>query len=370
MAKSKPQPRRNLYVYQYQFLDDLSFIQSPSKAPIFVDMTPTDLDSLVSSVREEFSTSGWEGDGEIGVIWLPPFVDAGIEDTWGTYVWHVKQSNHGLSWIATNSPLNFARLRDQNENRPCDTHLPASIVYTGCLDLKNNAERLARDVVDKLKALAGLKGRVIADIRDELLIVTQGEMIAQLNEFLDECYLQVLQEVLSEGNRSRLKLGRFKGNLNPAHYIPNDADGEPASPDADGAEWFTMRGLIKDIWLSFKFEPFRNKTDMLFRACEYKIEPSLQQDLKKHVQLRNCIQHHQRRVNKESLEMVGVQKLTLIAGDGKRVQLGTGDKISFSAREIIAFARVLGQLASTFDTHIRKRVRSLMWVLRRSGNEL
>jgi hypothetical protein len=369
MAKSKPKQHHELYVYQYQFLDDLSFIQNPSKVSIFANMEPPDLESLISSVREQFSTAGWEGDGNLGVIWLPPFVDVGIEDTWGTYVWHVKQSNNGLSWIASNSPLNFARLRDQNKNLPSDTHLPASIVYTDCLTLKNKAEQLARDVLRKLKALAGLKGRVIADIRDELLIVAQGEMVAQLNEFLDDCYLEVLQEVFSEGNRSRLTLGKFKASLNPAHYIPKDADSEPTTLDPAGAEWFPMRGLIKDIWLSYRFEAFREKTNMLFRACEYKIDPSLHQELRKHVQLRNCIQHHQRRVNKESLEMVGVQKFTLIEDDGKSVQLGSGDKISFSAKEIIAFARVLIQLASTFDTHIRKRVRSLAWVPRKLGNE-
>jgi hypothetical protein len=369
MAKSKPK-YRELYVYQYQFLDDLSFIQTPSKVPVFTNMAPPDLERLISSVRDQFSTAGWEGDGEIGVIWLPPFVDAGIEDSWGTYVWHVKQSNNGLSWIASNSPLNFARLRNQNENLPWDTHLPASIVYTDCLALKTNAEQLARDVVRKLKALAGLKGRVIGDIRDELLIVTQGEMVVQLNEFLDDCYLEVLQEVFSEGNRSRLTLGKFKASLNPGRYIPNAQDGEPSAPDADGAEWFTMRGLIRDIWLSYKFEAFRDKTQMLFRACEYKIDPLLQQELKKHVQLRNCIQHHQRRVTEESLEMAGVQKFALIAEDGKSVQFGAGDKISFSAKEIIAFARVLVQLASAFDTHVRKRVRSLAWVPRKLGNEV
>jgi hypothetical protein len=77
MAKSKHKPRRGLYVYQYQFLDDLSFIQKPSEVSVFADMATADLDRLVSSVREQFSTAGWEGDGEIGVIWLPPFVDAG-----------------------------------------------------------------------------------------------------------------------------------------------------------------------------------------------------------------------------------------------------------------------------------------------------
>jgi len=116
--------------------------------------------------------------------------------------------------------------------------------------------------------------------------------------------------------------------------------------------------------MSYKFEAFREKTSMLFRASEYNIAPALHQELKKHVQLRNCIQHHQRRITEESLETVGVKKLTLIAEDGRMVQLGVSDKISFSAREIVAFGKSLTQLAATFDDHIRKRVRSLAWVPR------
>lgn len=94
-----------LRVYSYQFLDDLSFIHKPSDVPIFYDMKPGELDQFVDAVRRLFLAAGWEGDGDLGILWLPPFVDVGIEDTWGTYVWHVKQSNNGTSWLASSAPL-------------------------------------------------------------------------------------------------------------------------------------------------------------------------------------------------------------------------------------------------------------------------
>jgi hypothetical protein len=41
---------------------------------------------------------GWEGDGTIQMMWLPPFVGAGVEDAHGVFIWHVKQANNGTSW--------------------------------------------------------------------------------------------------------------------------------------------------------------------------------------------------------------------------------------------------------------------------------
>lgn len=76
-------------VYEYTFLDDLSFIQSPAAFYEAISVTGRpdySLDEVVGAVRARFLAAGWEGDGNIGVIWLPPFVDAGVEDTWGTYI--------------------------------------------------------------------------------------------------------------------------------------------------------------------------------------------------------------------------------------------------------------------------------------------
>ena len=84
-----PEEIPRLYIYCYHHLDDLSFVRKPSE--VFRELGPSDLKSLVDAVKSRFLSAGWEGDGNVGLIWLPPFVDTGIEDTWGTYLWHVKQ---------------------------------------------------------------------------------------------------------------------------------------------------------------------------------------------------------------------------------------------------------------------------------------
>ena len=77
----KPKEVPGLYVYRYHHLDDLSFIRKPSD--VFRELGPRELERLVEAVKTRFLVAGWEGDGNLGLIWLPPFVDAGIEDTWG-----------------------------------------------------------------------------------------------------------------------------------------------------------------------------------------------------------------------------------------------------------------------------------------------
>jgi hypothetical protein len=109
---SNPESPRKLIVYRYEHLDDLGFVRRPED--VYADMDPNALEQRTASVRAALLSAGWEGDGDLSVIWLPPFVDVGVEDTWGTYLWHVKQSNNGTSWIASFCPLTFRRLEEQN----------------------------------------------------------------------------------------------------------------------------------------------------------------------------------------------------------------------------------------------------------------
>ncbi|MBW9317315.1 hypothetical protein, partial [Bacillus subtilis] len=99
-----------MFVYEYQHLDDLSFIK-----PIEEHFKDNPNKEFIDELKQLFRSCGWEGDGRLGVIWLPPFVEIGHEDTWGNYIYHVKQSNNGISFLASSNPLPFARLLSQNE---------------------------------------------------------------------------------------------------------------------------------------------------------------------------------------------------------------------------------------------------------------
>ncbi len=96
--------------YRYEHIDELSYM------PRAEDMLGKlgEFDTVLKKVKERFRLEGWEGDGVIRLMWLPPFIGAGVEDTWGVGVWFVKQSNNGTSFIVSPVPLPFSRLLEQN----------------------------------------------------------------------------------------------------------------------------------------------------------------------------------------------------------------------------------------------------------------
>ncbi|SPF52912.1 hypothetical protein SBA4_530028 [Candidatus Sulfopaludibacter sp. SbA4] len=110
---SSPENTPRLFVYHYEHLDNLDFVKRPEDV-----YNPDELEQRSATVRAALVSAGWEGDGGLGLIWLPPFVDVGVEDTWGVYLWHVKQRNNGVSWIASECPLTSWRLLQQNNPPP------------------------------------------------------------------------------------------------------------------------------------------------------------------------------------------------------------------------------------------------------------
>jgi hypothetical protein len=361
MLIGHPDDVRRLSVYQYHFLDDLSFVRKPEE--VFDESKQSDLDAYIDKVRQHFKDAGWEGDGKIGIIWLPPFVDAGgVEDTWGTYIWHVKQSNNGTSWLASDAALDFDRLGEQNERWPSDTRVRTGIMFTACIGLARRAKQLMSDLSRRVKALHPVSDTVLAEIRDELLVTTQGELVAQLYYFLDDCYLEVLMDVLKNGNTSALPLGKFKASFNPKVYMPREEDNERDDPEA--GQWFTIHGLIRDIWWSYKFEPFDSKTSMLFKTCEYLPAQEIQREIVKHVSLRNCMQHHERHLSGDALRRAGVTEFAVVQEDGSVSTLGPSARVSFSLAELTNFSDSLVKLAVSFDEHTRKRIRTITWVPR------
>lgn len=102
---------RKYYVYHYEYIDDLSFM--PDARTYLSADTDKEAAAWLEAISERLKRSGWEGDGCIKVMWLPPFADVGVGDTYGTYVYAVKQSNNGMTWLASPVPLTYKRLLEQ-----------------------------------------------------------------------------------------------------------------------------------------------------------------------------------------------------------------------------------------------------------------
>ena len=94
------------HVYSYEHVDLLDFMPLADK----VLRGFANSDAIMQAVKNRLSQAGWKGDGSLRLLWLPPFVGAGVEDTYGVAIWFVKQDDNGTSWLASPVPLPFSRL--------------------------------------------------------------------------------------------------------------------------------------------------------------------------------------------------------------------------------------------------------------------
>ncbi|RRU19377.1 hypothetical protein EGJ34_05870 [Stenotrophomonas sp. 278] len=98
-----PEALKSFNSYGFEWIDNLHFLQDPSR---FIDGDPA---RYVAIAKAQFRKMGWEGDGDVQLLWLPPFVfrrDQRIHST-GVVVWHVKQENDGVSFILSPIELPF-----------------------------------------------------------------------------------------------------------------------------------------------------------------------------------------------------------------------------------------------------------------------
>ena len=90
-----PEELRSFRLIAYEWIDNLDFTLDPRK---YLD----NADQYIVIAKELFTEAGWNEDGEIRLMWIPPFMLNGLrteEFTVGVIIWHVKQDSDGISWI-------------------------------------------------------------------------------------------------------------------------------------------------------------------------------------------------------------------------------------------------------------------------------
>lgn len=108
---------KNWHFYSYEYIDELSFM--PLARELLKDWS--EAEAILDAVEVKFRSMGWDGDGDMQVMWLPPFVGAGPDNNFGCYSLHVKQFNDGISWIASPYAFPFHRLFEPTDAQ----YLPA-----------------------------------------------------------------------------------------------------------------------------------------------------------------------------------------------------------------------------------------------------
>lgn len=90
-----PSTLKTFQVLAYEWIDNLCFTIDPKEC---LD----NAEEYIKIASDIFLDDGWDGDGQIELMWIPPFMFDGVrtnEFTSGVTVWHVKQLEDGISWI-------------------------------------------------------------------------------------------------------------------------------------------------------------------------------------------------------------------------------------------------------------------------------
>lgn len=106
-----------LFVYTYRHDDDrqgwiplASFSFDSTSGP----QKEVPSAALIEKVTTTFKECGWEGDGELGAMMVPPFFSSDGQTHWFP-IFHVKQSHRGTSWIASEHELSTENLEGESK---------------------------------------------------------------------------------------------------------------------------------------------------------------------------------------------------------------------------------------------------------------
>ena len=103
----------SFHLYMFEWIDNLNFLLPPSRL-IEDGIRRLALEDAVGARFAE--EGGWEGTGNLSLLWLPPFVfpfGASIPPE-GVILWHVKQHEDGISWLLSPVPLPFEKIATDN----------------------------------------------------------------------------------------------------------------------------------------------------------------------------------------------------------------------------------------------------------------
>lgn len=339
------------YFYSYEHLDDLNFLRAP--ADVFRDLGLESCQVWKEAVTAALEAAGWEGDGDLAIMWFPPFVSVGIHDTWGTYVWVVKQRNNGTAWLASPVELRFPRLAGQNSSRTVWREFVP--VTRSKATTEAFLEDIAKHVQKMERELGVLSGLPDADsIRDAVSENVQGRLVQSLHEHMDWCYLEALREVIIEGNTSGLRLPKAAVKLSLGDYLPDGVD-------EDRDSFFTLHGIVSDTWKAFRFTGFDEKIRALRKAIDLEADEARDFQLRKHVGLRNAVQHHEGMFALETVRKLGRDALSMQGPNGE-LTLNAPAPIRFPKEEIHELARVLRTFATALEAQFDARVAGRTYV--------
>lgn len=337
---------KKLVVLQYTFIDDHSAILKPEQ----IFNQNSNLEHAIESVKKSFIEAGWEGDGTIGLIWIPPFLDQASEDNFGDYIWHVKQSNNGISFLGFFNPIQSAKLLDQNKYFVDDGKQikPIHILYNENEWLVIKLQEIGKLLIEIEDSIN--KNAIKPIINEISLYYIQNEIIGLFSEFIDDCYLNFLIHVLNNNNPDSIKLKSFSVKLDLTSL-------SETSDKIPGSHWLTINQIISYIWKDFKFQQFKERFNEIQKSIDYIGNKKYIDVIYKHVVIRNCIQHHNCVLEKTTLKPLGANRIEVLDNNGKKVVIKEWEKIIISVNEVKLLNDTIITFVNEYAKYVKERIK-------------
>lgn len=336
-----------MFVYEYYYVDEYKGLINPKD--VYGDNKETE--EKIEKVKEAFRKKGWEGDGEIKLIWIPSFID-GVNDDYGEFVWFVKQDNDGTSFIGSNHKLNYTKILNQNKTYSKERIIQrVNVIYNDVIVFKQDIEKIKSNLlkVNGISSDSELKQLIIDGL--------QNQLITKFFEFTGYCYLRFLCHVLTEGNTDRLKLSKnmsVKLNLNDLGTLPEDI-----VLDDSASQWLTIHQLIGDIWKNYQFLPAKEQISELIKSVNYTDSDNLLTIINQHIFIRNCIQHHSGECTNDVQKMTGADKLHIQNTQNTNIrEVQVSQLINLNDYEVDFLINTLIKFVDSFDSHINTRMQT------------
>lgn len=327
-------------ILTYEHIDNLDARFDP--ASIFGECEETH--KAIEQVKELFRERGWEGDGEVKLIWLPPFLDEAHDDSYGDYIWHVKQNNNGTSFLGFQDEWQSAKILDQN---PVITKNGKKIYPESCmagekLDFLQSSNEKKRQLNQIGKFLTDSKAD--SSLKNMMLSYIQNDMIAIFSDFINEVYFRLLHHVFMEREHLPINLPKWKVNLDID--ILSDSSQE-------GGNWSTITQIVKESWEKFKFRPFKDRLNDIVKSINYNCDESICKNLIIHNEIRNCFQHHLGELVKEELQKMGISRLLIKQNDGTEKEIPLGRYIELTETEIIELIKLMDSFVIDYENYYK-----------------
>ncbi len=337
-----------LVVKTYTFMDNLDARFDPYD----VYKNTNELDKIINLIKNKFIAAGWEGDGDIKLIWIPCFLDQTLDELYGEYVWHVKQDNNGISFLAINKSLDSERLKEQNKNFSISEYeiILKNIIYQ---IVEYSKKSLNNNKILLVELLTLNSSELITEkFYINNLELLQGNLISTLNYFIDEVYGEYLIHVIGNGNKDSLKLNKIKTTLDLEKLTSMD------SFPLDESNFDILTTITSCVWKDFKFLDFKERFSAILKCVDYNCDKDILNIINKHVAIRNCFQHHQGKVEKRTINKLGFEKLEIKLSKNQKKIIKENEEIQLTKEEIELLVETLLKFYEDYNSHVNYRIKT------------